>query len=72
MKAVGEYLRSHPDLQGIGAWNAGLIAHFAHRGVVDLDGLVNDEIYAYAAQGRLLDYVCRRAAVASDAAAQPR
>ena len=58
MKDAGEYLRSHPEISDVGAWNAGLIAYFSRRPVTNLDGLVNDEIYAYATTGRLLDYLC--------------
>jgi hypothetical protein len=60
MKAAGEYLRSHPEIAPVGAWNAGMMSYLARRPVVNLDGLVNDEIYPYATTGRLLDYVCAR------------
>lgn len=60
MKNAGEYLRDHPEIDRVGAWNAGLISWFSRRAVTNLDGLVNDEIYAYATTGRLLDYICAR------------
>jgi hypothetical protein len=60
MRAAGEYLRSHPEVAPVGSWNAGMIAYFSRRAVVNLDGLVNDEIYPYATSGRLLDYICKR------------
>ena len=60
MKAAGEYLHAHPEITGVGAWNSGMIAWFAGRPVVNLDGLVNDEIEPYAKSGQLLEYLCRR------------
>jgi hypothetical protein len=60
MKAAGEHLRAHPEIAAAGAWNSGLIAWFAERPVVNLDGLVNDEIEPWAASGRLLEYLCQR------------
>ncbi len=60
MRAGGEYLRDHPEIAPVGAWNAGMLSYFSRRAVVNLDGLVNDEIYPYATTGRLLDYICKR------------
>ncbi len=60
MRSGGEYLRSHPEVAPVGAWNAGIVARFAERPVTNLDGLINDEIQPYAVSGRLLEYVCAR------------
>lgn len=60
MRAGGEYLRAHPEIEPVGAWNAGILSRFAARPVTNLDGLINDEIYAYAVSGRLLEYLCSR------------
>ncbi|HXZ85536.1 MAG TPA: hypothetical protein VEI82_08610 [Myxococcota bacterium] len=60
MKDAGLYLRDHPEVGLAAAWNAGVVAYFSGRPVVNLDGLVNDDIYAAAVSGKLLDYVCRR------------
>ena len=57
---AGIYLRAHPELRPVGAFNAGAIGYFSGGGVVNLDGLVNDRIYPYARSGMLLDYVHRR------------
>lgn len=60
MLDAGLYLRDHPELGLASAWNAGVVAYFSGRPVVNLDGLVNDEIYPAATSGKLLDYMCRR------------
>jgi hypothetical protein len=60
MIAAGEYLADHPEIAPVGAWNAGMISFFSRRAVVNLDGLINDDIYEYATTGRLLDYLCAR------------
>jgi hypothetical protein len=60
MRAAGEYLRTNPDIQPVGAWNAGMISFFSRRAVTNLDGLINDDIYPYAVEGTLLEYVCLR------------
>ncbi len=60
MHAGGEYLRSHPEVAPVGAWNAGILSRFSERAVTNLDGLVNDEIHPYATTGRLLEYICKR------------
>ena len=60
MVAAGEYLRAHPEVAPVGAWNAGMISWFSGREVTNLDGLINDDIYPYATTGRLLEYLCQR------------
>ena len=57
---AGMYLRDHPELRPMGAWNAGMIGYFSGGRVTNLDGLVNDRIHDYARNGRLLDYVQAR------------
>ncbi|HVB81195.1 MAG TPA: hypothetical protein VNE82_14750 [Candidatus Binataceae bacterium] len=58
--SAGLYLQAHPDLKPVGAWNAGVLGYFAGGGVVNLDGLMNDDVYPYVVDGRLADYVTRR------------
>ena len=58
--AAGIYVREHPELRPVGAWNAGAIAYFSGGRVVNLDGLVNDRVYGFAVRGRLLEYVQAR------------
>jgi len=60
MFRAGVYLRSHPSLRPVGAWNAGIIGYVADGGVINLDGLMNDSILPYAKGGTLAAYVSRR------------
>ncbi len=46
-----------PASDTIGSWNAGVIGFYSHRRVVNLDGLVNAEVRAYAPQKKLQDYI---------------
>jgi hypothetical protein len=49
---------SHQPLDGkIAAWNAGILGYFQGGKIINIDGLVNDDIYAYASQNRLADYI---------------
>jgi hypothetical protein len=52
-------VRSHA-IGPVGAWNAGIIGYYAGGRVVNLDGLVNNEVYPYLIAGRLRDYVVRK------------
>jgi hypothetical protein len=60
MRAAGEHLRTQPELTPVGAWNAGIISYMAGRPVINLDGLVNDEVYPAVVSGRLADYIAAR------------
>jgi hypothetical protein len=57
---AGIYLLGHPELQPIGAWNSGIIAYFSKQPVINLDGLVNDDVYQYAVANRLEEYIRQR------------
>jgi hypothetical protein len=57
---AGLYVRQHPDLKPVGAWNAGALGYFGDGGVVNLDGLVNDSILPYAKAGTMMQYVQAR------------
>jgi hypothetical protein len=57
---AGMYVRAHPEVRPVGAWNSGIISYFAGGEVTNLDGLVNDSILPYAKAGTLLEYVERR------------
>lgn len=48
-----------PDAK-IGAWNAGILAYFSDRTVVNLDGVINDEAIEALAQHQLADYIEQR------------
>jgi hypothetical protein len=41
----------------VGSWNAGIIGYYADSYVVNLDGLVNNDIYDYAVSNSLPDYI---------------
>ena len=60
LEHAGQLLAARPELQPVGAWNAGLIGYFSGRSVTNLDGLVNDQILPYARSGTLIEYVRRR------------
>jgi hypothetical protein len=57
MLQAGQYLQQQPVDGRIGAWNAGIIGYFQGGQVVNLDGLVNNEIYDYAVSNRVPDYL---------------
>lgn len=57
---AGRYLYTHPQLKPAGSWNSGVVAYFSRGGVVNLDGLVNDQIYPYVIHGDISHYVVSR------------
>jgi hypothetical protein len=51
--------KSHvPGLTG--AWNAGVLSYFAGGRIVNLDGLMNDEVFDYVRRNALLMYLAER------------
>jgi hypothetical protein len=60
MLEAGKYLAAQPLDERIGAWNAGIIGYFQGGNVINIDGLVNDEIYGFAVDNRLPDYLARQ------------
>ncbi len=56
---AGTLLREK-ELEDVGAWNAGIVGYYQGGRVVNLDGLVNDEIYEYAANNQLPRYIDER------------
>jgi len=60
MYDAGVYLQENfPDCH-IGAWNAGIIGYYQGGRVVNLDGLVNNDIYVYAVDNDLPAYIYSR------------
>jgi hypothetical protein len=57
---AGTFIRRHPELKPVGAWNAGLESFFADGGLVNLDGLVNDDIFHHSLAGTLPRYLLQR------------
>ncbi|MEM7113429.1 MAG: hypothetical protein AAF614_13415 [Chloroflexota bacterium] len=51
------YLKKHMVGEKIGAWNAGIIGYYATTPIVNLDGLVNNDIYNYAVSNELPRYI---------------
>lgn len=59
VEAGKELGRQAPDGR-VGAWNAGIIGYYQGGRIVGLDGLVNDDIYAYAVENRLPAYLAEK------------
>jgi len=55
--AMAQEIRRLPPEARVGAWNAGLIRFLADRPIVNLDGVVNDDLHRYVRERRLLDYL---------------
>jgi peptidoglycan/LPS O-acetylase OafA/YrhL len=55
--AMSDYLRGHPVDGQVGSWNAGILGYFLDGGIVNLDGVVNDQIYPYVLDNRLIAYL---------------
>ncbi len=58
--ATAEALRTRQLDGPVGAWNAGILGFVSERGVVNLDGLVNDDAVPYILDNRLDDYIRAR------------
>ncbi len=59
MLEMAEYLQDHRPIGRIGGWNVGIVGFFTDGRVVNLDGLMNDQIYRYALEGRVEQYIDR-------------
>ena len=57
MLQAGQYLQQQPPDGRVGAWNAGIIGYYQGGWIVNLDGLVNNDIYDYAVRNRVPDYL---------------
>jgi len=45
---IARWLNQHTEANAVvGAWNSGVIGYFADRPVINLDGVVNNEVYRY-------------------------
>lgn len=60
MLGAAQWLKEHPQDRRVAAFNAGLLSYFSETDVVNLDGLVNDDIYEYASRDALPDYLDAR------------
>ncbi len=57
MFRAGHFLANHALGGRVGSWNAGIIGYYEGGHVVNLDGLVNNDIYEYARRNDLPRYV---------------
>ena len=59
---AGSWIDHHlPPSARVGSWDAGVIGYFAHRRVVNLDGVVNSHAYYEAGRhGRIPDFLAAR------------
>jgi hypothetical protein len=57
---AGNYLQQHPFPGKIGSWNAGIISYYEGQHIINLDGLMNDEIYPYAKADNLECYFIKK------------
>jgi hypothetical protein len=57
---AGVYLRDHPELKPVGAWNAGIQSYVAGGGVINLDGLVNQDVVPHVLSNSLTSYLADR------------
>ena len=57
MLKAGKYLAQHSLDGKIASWNAGIIGYYQGGTVVNIDGLVNDDIYGYAVNNELPFYL---------------
>lgn len=57
MMYAGLSLKEMKIKNKIGAWNSGIISYFSELPVINLDGLVNDDILPYVQQNNLLAYI---------------
>jgi hypothetical protein len=59
MLEMAEYLQDHPPAGRMGGWNTGIVGFFSDGKIVNLDGLINDQIYPYVREGKVEQYIDR-------------
>lgn len=59
MLEMAEYLQDHPPAGRMGGWNVGIVGFFTDGKITNLDGLMNDQIYRYAREGKVEQYIDR-------------
>lgn len=57
---AGKYLSKHRLSGSVGSWNAGTISFFSQQPIVNLDGLVNNDIINYLDDSSLYKYINSR------------
>lgn len=53
----GRFLRDTAGDERVGSWNSGIIGYYQGGQVINLDGLVNNDIYSHAATNNLPSYI---------------
>lgn len=57
---AGNYLQQHPLAGKVGGWNSGIVAYYEGQHIINLDGLMNDEIYPYIKSDHLECYFVKK------------
>ena len=57
MMEMAEYLQDRPLPGRIGGWNVGIVGYLTDGKIINLDGLMNDQIYPYALAGTVEQYI---------------
>jgi hypothetical protein len=57
MLEVADYLQTHPVNGPIAGWNVGIVGLFNDGRVINLDGLMNDQIYPFMEAGTVAEYL---------------
>ncbi len=57
MLEMAEYLEAHPVDGRIAGWNVGIVGFFNDGRVINLDGLMNDEVYPFVQAGTVAEYL---------------
>jgi hypothetical protein len=58
MLEAGRYLAQHPLDGYVGSWNSGVVGYYRDAAdIINIDGLVNNDIYPYAVGNSLPDYL---------------
>jgi hypothetical protein len=60
MLRAGRYLREHPPSGRVGGWNVGIVSYYANLPVINLDGVVNNDVYRYVIARSLPSYIRER------------
>ncbi|MDL1896608.1 hypothetical protein FBQ82_10060 [Anaerolineae bacterium CFX7] len=60
LQNAGKFLAAHPLDARVGAWNSGILGYYQGGTLVNLDGLVNNDIYAYAVSNTLPTYLSQK------------
>ena len=60
MREAGLYLRANPQIGSVAGWNVGYVSYFSGRPIINLDGLVNDDVLSAIESDALAAYIKSR------------